>query len=104
MKLLTHIPAIFRNKYLLSFAAFCVIILFLDKNDLITQWARQKDLQSLESSKEYYTKEINRLQKDYQDIRTDPSAIERLAREKYLMKRDNEEIFLIPENHDSPKN
>ena len=104
MKLLTHIPPFLRNKYLIAFAAFCAIILFLDKNDLLTQVARQKELQSLEDSKDYYTKEINRLQKDYREISSNPAAIEKLAREKYLMKRDNEEIFIIRENYDSPKN
>ncbi len=104
MKLLTHIPPFLRNKYLISFAAFCVIMLFLDKNDLLTQISRRKELQALEESKAYYTKEINRLQKDYEDLSSDPTAIEKLAREKYGMKRENEEVFFIPEKHDSPKN
>lgn len=104
MKLLTHIPAIFRNKYLIVFAAFCVIILFLDKNDFLTQVERKKELRVLENSRDYYTREIARLRKDYQDLTTEPSAIETLAREAFYMKRDNEELFLIPEKHDSPKN
>lgn len=104
MKLLSHIPPIFRNKYLIAFAAFCVIILFLDKNDLLTQVERKKELRALENSRDYYTGEISRLRKDYQDLTTDPGAIEKLAREAFYMKRDNEELFLIPEKHDSPKN
>jgi cell division protein FtsB len=99
-----HIPAVFRNKYLLAFAAFCVIILFLDKNDLLTQIERKKELRALENSRDYYSREITRLRKDYQDLTTEPSAIEKLAREAFYMKRDNEELFLIPEKHDSPKN
>jgi len=104
VKLLRHIPPIFRNKYLIAFAAFCVIILFLDKNDLLTQVERKKELRALDNSRDYYTLEIARLRKDYQDLTTDPSAIEKLAREAFYMKRDNEELFLIPEKHDSPKN
>lgn len=104
MKLLNHIPPVFRNKYLIAFAAFCVILLFLDKNDLFTQVERKKELKALENSRDYYTREISRLRKDYQDLTTDPAAIERLAREAFYMKRDNEELFLVPEKHDSPKN
>jgi cell division protein DivIC len=104
MKLLHHFPSWLRNKYLNSFAAFCMILLFLDKNDLFTQFARKKELQGLETSKDYYTKEINKLDKEYRDLRNDPAVIEKLAREKFLMKRDNEELFVISEKHDSPKN
>ncbi len=104
MKLLTHIPAWLRNKYFISFAAFCVIILFLDKNDLFTQMARKKEWHNLNRSKAYYTKEINKLQKEYQGLTQDPRVIEKYARENFFMKRDNEEIFLIPEKPDRGKN
>jgi cell division protein DivIC len=77
-----------------------VIILFLDKNDLFTQRERKQELRALERSKEYYTKEINKLQKQYEALRTDPAALEKLAREKFLMKRDNEELFIISEKHE----
>ena len=97
MKLLNHIPAWIKNKYFISFSAFCVIILFLDKNDIFTQLARRNELHKLNQSKAYYTKEINKLDKELQGLSSDPGVIEKLAREKYLMKRDNEEIFIIPE-------
>ena len=104
MKLLTHIPAWLRNKYFISFAAFCVILLFLDKNDLFSQLSHRKELGKLQSSKAYYTKENNALRKESGDLRTNPRCIEKLARENFLMKRDNEELFLIPEKSDNSKN
>ena len=104
MKLLTHIPAWLRNKYFISFAAFCVIMLFLDKNDVFTQMGRRGELQQNLKSKAYYTKELASLREQSEALRTSPTALEKLAREKLLLKRDNEELFLIPENPDKGKN
>jgi len=104
MKLLTHIPAFLKNKYFISFAAFCVIILFLDKNDVLTQLDRRKELRELQQSKRYYTAQIATERKELQALETNPAAVERVAREKYFMKRDNEELFLVSENSDNTKN
>ena len=103
-RILTHIPAWLKNKYLISFAVFCVIILFLDKNDLLTQLDRKKELHGLNQSKAYYTREINKLEKVYQDLISDPRAIEKFARENYFMKRENEDLFIISEKPDQAKN
>jgi len=97
MKLLNHIPAWLRNKYLISFAAFCVVVLFLDKNDVFTQYARHKELKELQHSKQYYTSQITAERKELEQLKRDPAALEKYAREKYLMKRDNEDLFIIPE-------
>jgi cell division protein FtsB len=104
MRLLTHLPAWLKNKYFISFAAFCVIILFLDKNDFFTQNGRLKELRKLQESKRYYTTQIAAERKELEALKTNPAAVEKLAREKYLMKRDNEELFLVPEKSDNPKN
>ncbi len=100
-KLLTHIPGFLKNKYFISFAAFCVVVLFLDKNDFLTQLTRRKELGKLQQSKAYYTKEINQLRTTSDNLSNNPRTIEKTAREKYLMKRDNEELFIISENSDA---
>jgi cell division protein FtsB len=98
--LLTHIPAFLKNKYFISFAAFCVIVLFLDKNDFFTQIERRKELRELQHSKKHYTAEIASERKELQALETNPAAVEKVAREKHLMKRENEELFLVPEKQD----
>ena len=100
MKFLNHIPSWLRNKYFISFAAFCVIILFFDKNDLFTQISRRKELGELEQSKKYYSSQFTTESKDFDALITNPSFIEKHVREKFLMKRDNEELFLVPEKSD----
>lgn len=104
MKLLTHIPRFLRNKYLITFAAFCVVILFLDKNDVFTQLERRKELRELNQSKAYYSAQIAAEQKELEALRSNPATLEKYAREKYLMKKDGEELFLVPENSDKTKN
>ena len=104
MKLLTHIPAFLKNKYFICLAAFCVIILFLDKNDFFTQHARLKELRELQKSKKYYSTQIAAERKELEALKTNPAAVEKLAREKYLMKRDNEDIFIVPEKPDVKNN
>jgi cell division protein FtsB len=100
MKLLSYIPGFLKNKYLISFAAFCVVVLFLDKNDFFTQYERRQELRELQQSKKHYTAEIATERKELQALETNPAAVEKVAREKHLMKRDNEELFLVPEKSD----
>ncbi|MEO7923363.1 MAG: septum formation initiator family protein [Chitinophagaceae bacterium] len=102
--ILSHIPAFLKNKYLLSFAGFCVVILFLDKNDIFTQLERRNELRELQQSKRYYTTQIAAERKELEALKTNPATLEKYAREKYLMKRDNEELFLLSEKPDNPKN
>jgi len=104
MKFFNHIPAFLKNKYFISFAAFCTIIFFFDKNDIFTQTGRRKELRELQQSKRYYTTQIAAERKESEALKTNPAALEKLAREKYLMKLDNEELFLVPEKSDIKKN
>ena len=95
MKLLNHIPSWLKNKYFISFAAFCAILFFFDKNDLLTQLNRRQELKELQQSKEYYTTRIGLERKELEQLKNDPSTLEKYAREKYLMKRENEDLFII---------
>ena len=95
MKFFSRIPTFLYNKYFVSVVAFAVWILFFDRNDVFTQRQRRIELQKLETSKEYYTEQITKEKKALEDLESDPAKIERYAREKYLMKRDNEDLFLI---------
>ncbi len=103
-QILTHIPAFLKNKYFICFAIFCVVVLFLDKNDFFTQVERRKEFRELQQSKKYYTTQIATERKELEALKSNPATVEKIAREKYLMKRDNEELFIISENPDNVKN
>lgn len=103
-KVLTHIPSWLRNKYLISFTVFCAVMLFLDKNDLFTQMERRKELRELQQSKKHYSTQIAAERKELEALKNNPATLEKYAREKYLMKRDNEELFIISEKPDNTNN
>lgn len=88
-------PAWIRNRYALTMASFVVWMLFFDRDDVITQWSRQRQLNELNHSRDYYRRQIVQARKELDSIIVDPAAIERIARERYLMKRDGEEVFVI---------
>ncbi len=97
MKIVSRIPSLFRNKYFLATGFFVVWMLFFDRNDFFTLLERRKELRELETSKEHFARQIAENKKFTSDLRTDPASIEKYAREKYLMKRDNEDLFLVRE-------
>ena len=100
MKLLNYLPAWLKNKYFLSASAFIVWILFFDPRDVFTQMEHRRELKELQISKAWYQSENTALAAEYERLRTNPVTIEKYARENYLMKRDNEDIFLVPEKPD----
>jgi len=95
MKLLTYIPTFLRNKYLLTGTAFVIWMIFFDAKDIITQRARTQELRALQESKAYFISEIAAERKALEELKSNPAAIEKFAREKYLMKRDNEDLFIV---------
>jgi len=100
MKLLNYLPAWLKNKYFLSASAFTVWILFFDPRDVFTQMEHRRELKDLKVSKAWYQKEISKESVEAEQLRNNPVTIEKYARENYLMKRDNEDIFLVPEKPD----
>jgi cell division protein FtsB len=100
MKALTHIFSRLRNKYIVAIGVFAVIMLFIDKNDLFTQIARTRQLKELKESQEYYAARIATERETLEKLKFNPFTLEKFSREKYLMKRDNEDLFLIPQSQE----
>jgi cell division protein FtsB len=88
---------LFRNKFLVASVAFLVWILFFDHNNAFVQYQYTRELKELKGKKEYYRQEIERTRKELDQLNADPKAIEKVAREQYLMKKDDEEIFIVKE-------
>ena len=97
MRLLNHLPAWLKNKYFIALAVFVAVMFFFDKNDLFSQSARGRQLRELEESRQYYTDRIATERKELEELKSNPATVEKYAREKYLMKRDNEDLFIISE-------
>lgn len=95
MKKLPSVPSYLRNKYLIASVAFCIWMLFFDKNDLLLQRERSNELRDLHDSKAYFQQQIELERRFSEDLKTSPATIEKFAREKYLMKKDNEDLYII---------
>lgn len=94
---LSVIPSWLRNKFFVAFAAFAVWMLFFDEKDVFTMRHHRQELRELQQSKRYYTDQISKEKTELENLKNNPVILEKFAREKYYMKRDNEDLFLIPE-------
>lgn len=90
-----RLKKIFSNKYLLATSAFLVWMLFFDKNNFIDQWQLYRQLQDARQKEDYYKGEIEKTEAQKKALTSDPAALEQFAREKYHMKKDNEDEFVI---------
>ncbi len=86
---------ILKNKYLISTTAVLVWLLFFDHNDLFSQYDYYKQVVKLREKKTFYIREITQVEKEIQELTSNPTQLEKFAREKYLMKKSNEDLFVI---------
>lgn len=85
---------LFINKYLLALTAFTALILFFDKNDIFSQLKRKQELEGLNAKIEYYKQQNKLTNTELENLQNNPVTLEKYAREKFFMKRDNEEVFI----------
>jgi len=86
-----------KNRYALTLLGFIIWISFFDRNDLISQHAYKSQLKRLKDEKEYYVTEINKSRHDLNDLVSSRKNLEKFAREHYLMKKEDEDIFIFVE-------
>lgn len=84
-----------KYKYIITSVFFIVWILFLDQTGIMFKSKLNEEINFLEKRKAYYVEEIEKNEKYYQDLLTNPATKERLAREEYYMSKDNEDVFII---------
>ena len=107
MKKLTEIKnkkwvRIISNKYLLILILFFVWMFFFDTNSCFIHQELNDDINKLENNKKVYQEEIKN-EKVFIDKMKDSNEIEKFAREKYYLKKEDEDIYII-EHEDSIKN
>ena len=80
---------------MLTIVIFFVFLFFFDKNNLLTQYAYQTQLNTLKSEKAYFNEEIKKTRNELEELTTNPVSLEKFAREQYYMKKDSEEVFVF---------
>ena len=83
------------NKYWVVGIVFVILTFTAGDSSLYKRYTYDEKIRSLENEIEYYRKEIEINSKKLKDLHTDKEGLERFAREEYLMKRENEDIFII---------
>lgn len=97
MRWIKKVPAFSKNFYFIAAGIFLVWMLFFDSNDLITQFKLSRKLTNLEKQKNYYQEKIEQVKKDREELFSNQELLEKFAREKYLMKKNNEDLYIIVE-------
>ena len=96
-QIIKKLPKPLRNKYLILFLLFILWVVFIDDYNLINQSKIKNTVDDLKSQKEFYITEIKSDSTELYKLQNDPAEQERFAREKFLMKKENEDIFIIRE-------
>ncbi len=91
------------NRYFYTALGFFIWIFFFDNNNLISRFRMHRTLTQSRKQKEFYNREIKKDMKAIDELKNDTAALERFGREKYLMKKDNEDIFLVVKKTDQEK-
>ena len=95
MKFITHIPSWLKNKYLLTCSFFVIWMLFFDPKDILSDFERRSKLNELQNSEQHLKQLITESNTELNLLKNNAQSIEKYAREKYLMKKDNEDLFIV---------
>ncbi len=100
-KLLQYVPTRLRNRYGAVVLGLVAWVALFDQNDLWTTWKNHRELGRMRDQQEWYAAEIVKTREQLNELSSNTELLEKFARERYLMKRDNEDIFvLVPEKKD----
>lgn len=86
---------ILKNKYFLTVIGLITWLVFFDKNDVFTQYELIQKCHKLEKDKQYYITEIENNKRNLNELRTNKKSLETFSREKYLMKKENEDVYVF---------
>ena len=91
------LPKFAGNFYFLFSLFFLAWMLFVDANDLFTQFQLNQQRRNLEDEKAYYMEKIREVKKDREELLSNDQRLEKFAREKYLMKKPSEDLYIVIE-------
>ncbi|MEM9895953.1 MAG: septum formation initiator family protein [Bacteroidota bacterium] len=96
-KIYVRIPALLKNFYVLASLFFLTWLLFIDSNDLLLQSSLIQKEKKLKQTKEFYEEQILEIKNQHEALANNPKLLEKLAREKYLMKKKDEDLYILVE-------
>lgn len=85
------------NFYFLSIFLFLFWMVFIDSNSLIIHLKLTKKLWDLEDQKEYYQEKKLQIKAEREELMSNSELLEKFARERYLMKKPTEDLYVVIE-------
>lgn len=86
---------ILRNKYIYTTLGFLVFMIAFDRNNFVSQYRLTRELNQLRNEKQYYVEEISKDSLALMELKSSLENLEKFGRERYYMKKDDEELFVI---------
>jgi cell division protein FtsB len=93
--MIKKLPPFVKNFYFIVGVVFIFWMLFIDSNDLYSQYKKHRKLRELEHQKAYYAQKIIEVEKDREELLSNSELLEKFAREKYLMKKETEDLYIL---------
>ena len=92
-----------KNKYVLTISIFTIWMLFFDQNNMVDRIRMGSEIRQLEDDREYYQEQILKDSASLSELTTNKENLEKYAREQFLMKKENEDIFVVIEEKEKEK-
>ena len=89
-----------KNKYVLTIAVFTIWMLFFDQNNIVDRIKMTNEIRQLEEDREFYHEQIQKDSARLSELTTNKENLEKYAREQFLMKKPNEDVFVVVEEKD----
>ncbi|WP_373495556.1 septum formation initiator family protein [Aquiflexum sp.] len=87
-----------KNFYFVFTLFFVIWMVFIDSNDILTQYKLKSKLKELDKQKEFYLERKEKIQADREELMSNNELLEKFARERYLMKRKTEDLYVVIED------
>lgn len=84
-----------KNFYFVFTALFVLWMIFIDSNDIVSQFKLSSKVRELENQKEYLLERKDKIKKDREELMSNYELLEKFARERYLMKKKTEDLYVI---------
>jgi cell division protein DivIC len=98
LKFLNHIPSWLKNKYLLTGTFFVIWMFFIDPQNILSDFRNLEKLKELKKNEERQEQQTADTRKELGQLKTNAQTIEKYAREKYMMKKNNEDLYIVQQD------
>lgn len=85
----------FSKVQLIIIAVLIIICFFISDSNLFARWGYDREISDLQKQIKYYRDKTETDKRKLEELQSDKNNIEKFARENYLMKKENEEVFIL---------